>query len=143
MIRYANISDLDDIYKLICDSEEEKLDFEIFKKIYEKELIDKENTFLIYEKENQVMGLCHMKIDYHLHHCAKICDVRELIVKDTCRSWGIGKLLLEKAIDLAKENNCLHIELSTNQRRKKAHCFYENNGFIQDHYGYTMKFKKR
>lgn len=142
MIRYADKNDLEDIYKLICDLEEEKLDFDIFSKLYREELKDEENAFLVYEKENQVIGLCHITIEYHLHHCAKICDIRELIIDASYRSCGIGALLLEKVVEISKENHCLHIELSTNQRRKEAHRFYENNGFIQDHYGYTMKIKE-
>lgn len=43
---------------------------------------------------------------------------------------GLGKILMDKAVILAKENSCDKIELTTSgHRSNEAHLFYESLGY--------------
>ena len=141
MIRKAVNEDVDNIYRLICLLEETTFDYETFKMIYEKQLNDNNHFFLVYE-DNGIHALCHFVISYHLHHCAKVCDIYELVVNEECRGKGIGKQLLQEVDKISKEYQCVQVELDTNQRRKNAHRFYEREGMKQTHYCYTKKLEK-
>ena len=49
----------------------------------------------------------------------------------------IGKQLIEKIEEIAKEKQLEQIELSISTYRKDAHRFYERQGYEKLHYNYT------
>ena len=53
------------------------------------------------------------------------------------RSFKIGKQLIEKIEEIAKDKQLEQIELSTSTYRKDAHRFYERQGYEKLHYNYT------
>ena len=50
---------------------------------------------------------------------------------------GIGKQMLQEAIRIANEKQCMQIELDSDQKRIDAHRFYEKNGFLKTHYKFV------
>ena len=64
--------------------------------------------------------------------------IEDLIVDESYRSQGIGKALLQNAVDYARINNCNVVELTSYIDNEKAHKFYETNNFVKHSY----KFKK-
>ncbi len=57
------------------------------------------------------------------------------------RGRGIGKELMLFAIERAKAENCVSIQLTTNSDRSDAHRFYENLGFKGTHLGMKLSLK--
>ena len=55
------------------------------------------------------------------------------------RSFKIGKQLIEKIEEIAKDKQLEQIELSTSTYRKDAHRFYEKQGYEKLHYNYTKE----
>ncbi len=55
------------------------------------------------------------------------------------RSFKIGKQLIEKIEEIAKDKQLEQIELSTSTYRKDAHRFYERQGYEKLHYNYTKE----
>ena len=55
------------------------------------------------------------------------------------RSFKIGKKLIEKIEEIAKDKQLEQIELSTSTYRKDAHRFYERQGYEKLHYNYTKE----
>lgn len=53
----------------------------------------------------------------------------DLIIDEPYRKWGVGRLLMEYAIDLAERKGARHISLRTNPVRKDANRLYEQMGF--------------
>jgi GNAT superfamily N-acetyltransferase len=52
------------------------------------------------------------------------------VITDTeHRKMGIGKTVMENAIEYAKEQNCYKIVLQSGNKRTEAHRFYEAIGF--------------
>jgi GNAT superfamily N-acetyltransferase len=56
-------------------------------------------------------------------------EVSGLVVDSRVRSRGIGKRLLERAEQWAREKRCRTIGLRTNVVRERAHTFYERQGY--------------
>ncbi|HRS21547.1 MAG TPA: GNAT family N-acetyltransferase, partial [Clostridia bacterium] len=71
----------------------------------------------------------------------KIAEILELAVMDKYRSKGAGKELFEKASEIAKDSECLQIEVCCNQLRSRAHNFYERQGMNNFHYKFSLNFK--
>ena len=55
------------------------------------------------------------------------------------RSFKIGKQLIEKIEEIAKDKQLEQIELSTSTYRKDAHRFYERQGYGKLYYNYTKE----
>ena len=59
-------------------------------------------------------------------------------VSSDARSLGIGRQLIEWAIDRARERNCHLVQLTTDKSRPDALRFYEKLGFKASHEGMKL-----
>lgn len=92
------------------------------------------------EIDNNIVGTIAVLIMHNIGHLGKKSAVFESIaVLPEWQGRGIGKKMLEHAIDLCKEHGCYKITLSANIKREKAHQFYESLGFVQ--HGISFKYK--
>ena len=76
-----------------------------------------------------------------LYGSGRLGRITAIVVTETMRGKGIGKLLVEKAEALAQEAKCNVIELTTNVKRVEAHKFYESLGFEATHKRFTKHLK--
>lgn len=58
-----------------------------------------------------------------------ILYIDDLITKEKFRGKGYGKILLDHATNVAKENECNQVDLDTGYARHAAHRVYLNQGF--------------
>lgn len=137
-IRKCDEKDVMEIYELICELENERFDYKSFEEAYKNKIKNEKNYYFLGIKENQIVGFISLVIDYQLHHAGKVATVEELIINDRFRNHGIGKMLLNEAINCARVNNCRIIELTSNFSRERSHKFYEKNGFNKESYKFKM-----
>jgi (aminoalkyl)phosphonate N-acetyltransferase len=138
-IRTAKRTDIKAIYDLICDMENTKLDDTKFEDIFRLYLEDDRIFCIVAENEKKIIGCLNLRIEYQLHHTEKVAEIMELAVKEEYRSKGVGKQLFEKVSEIAKDNDCLQIEVCCNQLRLKAHQFYERQDMHKFHYKFSKK----
>jgi len=141
MIRKAKDSDLESVKILIEELEEQKFEFEIFKEIYLKNLINTEVHYFVAEVNNYVVGFMSIFESTPLHHCHKLAEIQELFISENHRGLSIGKEFIELATKLGQENGWLQIELSSHMKRLKAHNFYLRNGFSRRHFKFVKIIK--
>ena len=137
-IRNARKEDCKNVYNLIIELKP-NIDYNKFLNAYYANL---ESDSILYNLlfENGIpIGFISLYIEYQLHHAEKVATVEELVVKKKHRGKGYGKILLEYGIQLAKNNECDVIELTSNFTRETAHIFYENNGLKKTGYKFKMK----
>lgn len=95
-------------------------------------LIGQKNTFLLIakspEKTNKkIIGFVTIYIVRI--PSGVIATVEDLLVDESYRRQGVGRLLMEYAISLAEKKSARHISLRTSPQRIAANKFYERMGF--------------
>lgn len=138
MIEEAKLENKEEIYQLICILENKEIKKEHFDQVYEEGLKDPNTIYLVYRDE-KIVGFLSFKIHHYLHHDFDTGEIVELIVLPEKRNLQIGKKLIEKIEEIARERNLEQIELSTSTYRKDAHRFYERQGYEKLHYNYTKE----
>lgn len=98
-----------------------------------------EGIAFVYEKEEEVLGFIAFA-RFPLFHCDGFAGrITALCVKETHRSAGIGKLLIAFVEDVARNSDCVLLEVTTKLARLQTHRFYEQNGFEETHKRYNKK----
>lgn len=64
--------------------------------------------------------------------------VEDVVVDSTCRNMGIGKMLVEKLVQVAMGYGCYKVVLSANSKVEK---FYQECGFKQDVYNTSIVYR--
>jgi len=54
------------------------------------------------------------------------------------RGQGLGRLMIDWAIDRCREHGCRMVQLTTHKTRGRAHAFYERLGFEPSHIGMKL-----
>ena len=67
------------------------------------------------------------------------CWVEDLVVLPSQRGRGVGKLLLDAAVDWGRKHGCDFVQLHSGLGRKDAHRFYLTNGMEQDSLVFTKR----
>ncbi len=70
---------------------------------------------------------------------AKRAQIEGVRTRKEFRRQGLGKQLITYAIELAKEQGCTIVQLTTNKVREDAALFYQNLGFAGNHVGYKLE----
>lgn len=133
MIRLAVSADQPEIYSLICALEETTFPQEMFAWGFYTMLSSASHLLLVAEEEGQIVGLLHLRMEFQLHHCGTVAEIMELIVRREVCSKGIGAALLKAAREQAIQHHCIQFEVTSNQKRKQAHRFYQREGLEQTH----------
>lgn len=136
-IRAATISDVESIKSLLATLGYE-LDNKQLQKNMEALRNNAANKTLLAMSNNAVIGLVAVSWQQMLHHAAPVARITDLVVKEDQQGRGIGQKLLSVAEDIAKENGCPYIELTTALHRKEAQNFYARAGYEQT----SLKFQK-
>lgn len=137
-IRKITLNDLEKVFEIMKQLYKETLKFEKFQEIYKLKLTDENSYYIVAVENEQIVGILTAELQTKLHREKKQIFIEDLVVDENCRNRGIGKELLQNAINYAKNNACDIVELTSYIDNEKAHKFYENNGFIKHSY----KFKK-
>ncbi|MFI7006090.1 GNAT family N-acetyltransferase [Streptomyces sp. NPDC050145] len=54
------------------------------------------------------------------------------------RGSGLGRALMSRAIERARERGCALVQLTSNKQRTEAHRFYAGLGFARSHDGFKL-----
>jgi GNAT superfamily N-acetyltransferase len=69
------------------------------------------------------------------HRGAERAQIESVRVASIRRGSGIGRALMQWAIEAAQARGCPTVQLTTNTARHDAHRFYESLGFTASHVG--------
>ena len=65
-------------------------------------------------------------------------EINNMLVKDECRGYGIGKKLISNFKDYCRENNIYNVKVEASAKNKNAMNFYKKNGFEEFNITLTM-----
>jgi len=138
LTRPAQSSDIQTIYRFICDLEEIKLDYGLFEQYYLQNIANENYLYLVaVDKHNAVMGYTSCHGQALLHHAAMVFEIQEMYVDKPYRQQGIGQLLINALEEWLQKNNHHLLEVTANNIRTGTHQFYTRAGFTQTHLKFT------
>lgn len=139
-IRPASSADVESIYTFICDLEETTFDFELFQKLYQGNILEADNIYLVAESpEGETIGFISAHGQILLHHLGMVYEIQELFVHPEFRGKGIGHQLIGAMEGLLRERECRSFEVSTNAKRAATQEFYAACGFGKTHVKFTKE----
>ncbi|HEX8289366.1 MAG TPA: GNAT family N-acetyltransferase [Pyrinomonadaceae bacterium] len=147
--RIAMREDLPEIVRMLADDflggTREKYENplpESYTKAFEEIQNDENNELIVAEKDGEIVGTLQITFTPSISfQGGKRATVESVRVDAKHRGRGIGKELMKWAIERAKSENCVSVQLTTNAGRKDAHRFYENLGFKGSHLGMKLYLK--
>ena len=141
MIRCCIPKDVNTVYELICLLEDKLFPIQDFKQLFYDKLHDPASFLYVLEQKEAILGFMSLSIHTQLHHCDRVALIEELILFPSFRGHGHGRQFIQTAIEVAKQYNCDVIELTSNQKRKQAHQFYEHLGFQNSSFKFKQNLK--
>jgi len=94
-----------------------------------------DHTTFVAVDNGQVLGFIGL-LKYITYEIDGYVRILAMAVLQGQQNNGIGSELLLRAEQYARQNNITHIMLTSDQKRLKAHAFYEHNGYIKKSYGF-------
>jgi GNAT superfamily N-acetyltransferase len=97
---------------------------------------------LVAEDDARLLGLATVNTAEVLIHAQPIARLNALVVRASARRDGVGRRLVQEAIELARQLGCEGLELTSALRpeRHDAHRFYEALGFERTSYRFWLPF---
>ena len=132
-IREATINDADTIYQFVCALQKKEFDKEAIYKIYNSNISNQDNLYLIAVDETQPIGYISCHLQWLLHHQGKVAEIQEMYVKPEYRSQGIGKMLMMDVKERSKALGAVQLEVTTRAIREGAIKFYQREEFQDSH----------
>lgn len=77
----------------------------------------------------RVLGMLALHRFSALHDDADVALITALVVAQAARGSGVGRQLVDRALDTARAWGCKRVIVTTHVRRADAHAFYERIGF--------------
>jgi GNAT superfamily N-acetyltransferase len=74
-------------------------------------------------------GICQLRFRHCVWTASEDCWLEDLFVSPDARRSGVGRALVTRALDRARERGCRRVELDTNQDNNRAITLYESLGF--------------
>lgn len=129
LIRPATVDDIPAIAGLLVELEHPYSE-EGIRKQFDLLTLLHDHWIIVAERDGYAIGLMTFHALDLLFEAERLGRITSLIVSEADRGKGIGKMLVAKAEELARESGCSRVELTSNIRRSEAHGFYESLGFV-------------
>jgi len=133
-VRDAKKSDLEKIKSLIIElidavNNTEGINIDAVTRNCESILDNKNSHFLVAEINDSVICFINFTIRETILHSAPSGLIDELVVSKDHRGKGVGRKLVQVAIEKCKQLGCCEVEVSTELSNINARKFYKKMGF--------------
>jgi len=82
------------------------------------------------DDDSGAAGVCQLRFRWSVWKSAEDCWLEDLYVQKDARRSGLGRALVEAALERARERGCKRIELDVNEDNGPALALYEACGFL-------------
>jgi GNAT superfamily N-acetyltransferase len=95
-------------------------------------------TLYVAERDGEVVGSFALLVMHNLGHLgAPSAIVEDVVVAPTFQERGIGKAMMQFALELCRDKGCYKLMLSSNAKREHAHAFYKALDF--ERHGFSFR----
>lgn len=99
--------------------------------VFRKGLESSDQYYFCGEAQGDLIAFCAMTLKNSIKREGPLTLIDELVVDSRARGLGLGEIMLNHAIEWARDRGCTVIELESGNQREAAHRFYLNRGFDQ------------
>ena len=130
-LRFAKRNEYDQLLGLMrqlnpLDPEASEIEFQVFKEIINSRYLD----LIVAEEGGVLLGSCYINVIPNITRGGRPYAVIENVATDLAhRNRGIGKSLLNHAVELAWAQNCYKVMLMSGRTEDAVHAFYKKCGF--------------
>ncbi len=107
--------------------------------VYLRHVSDSQTASLVAETNAEIIGFLSLTFREHLNFIHRHGWIPDLIVTESARGVGAGRVLLEAAFAAAREAGCEAVRLESGYGRKVAHQVYEAVGMTNGGYYFTKR----
>jgi GNAT superfamily N-acetyltransferase len=142
LIRPAAAADLEKVLALYAQPEFDAgdvLPLETAKRLWQRFADYPDYTLYVAERAADVVGSFALLVMHNLGHLgAPSAIVEDVVVAPAFQRHGIGKAMMQFAVDRCREEGCYKLMLSSNAKREDAHAFYESLGFVRHGFSFRI-----
>lgn len=126
LIRAAELKDISSLKKLFL-----QLGYQTSSESLKLRINEVHNnlSILVAEFDKEICGVVVVNFITPVHENGLWALISALVIDESSRGAGIGQKLLLASERIALDKRCSQIELSSSERRVRAHKFYESNGY--------------
>ena len=144
--RQAKLSDLEGLVMLLSNdplgSQREDATVPLNRRYLSAfESIDKDpnNRLIVAECDGRLVGMLQLTfIPYLTHTGSWRCLIEGVRTHEEFRGRGYGQAIIKYAIEVAKQEGCFLVQLTSDKKRPDAIRFYEKLGFAASHEGFKL-----
>ena len=135
-VREAEIGDAAGVSKLLgqlgyaCTREDAA------RRIHEHGL-DMNQTLLVADQHGELCGLMALDFFYYLPFGRQTCRITAMVIDETHRKSGIGRMLLREAERRARAAGAARVEVTSAKHRDTAHAFYRACGYTESSFRFV------
>ena len=142
LIRPAAAGDLEKVLALYAQPELDAgdvLPLETAKRLWQRFADYPDYTLYVAERAADIVGSFALLVMHNLGHLgAPSAIVEDVVVAPAFQRHGIGKAMMQFALDRCREKGCYKLMLSSNAKREDAHAFYESLGFVRHGFSFRI-----
>ena len=87
----------------------------------------------VLRRDRAIVGMINLLFTISTAEGGFVLLLEDLVVHDAYRDHGYGSMLLEYAIEFAKQKNFLRITLLTDRPEIRSQNFFRRHGFVESH----------
>lgn len=141
LIREARFGDLERLlalYAQLGQDDGRVLDFDAACEIFNRIGSYPDYRLYIAICGHEIVGVFALLMMDNLGHMGKpSAIIEDVVVDERWRNRGIGKRMVDFAMEKSREKGCYKLVLSSNQQRTDAHRFYEKLGFVRHGFSFA------
>jgi len=104
---------------------------------------DPNNELIVVSNESRIIGMLQLTfIPYLTYIGTWRCLIEGVRIHSHYRGIGIGKQIVEHALERAQQRNCHLVQLTSDKKRTDAIRFYTSLGFTASHEGFKLHLNK-
>lgn len=144
VVRRARRDDVPAIVALLADdvlgqAREDAHEVAPYLAAFERVDADPAHLLVVAERDGEVVGTLQLtELPGLSHRGASRAQVEAVRVAADLRGQGLGRALVQWAVEESRARGCAVVQLTTNKERTAAHRFYERLGFVASHEGMKL-----
>lgn len=127
LIRAARSDDAERIIQLLVElgrPKPRRIEVKLFEQLIDRYISDLDKEIFVAEIDSIIVGVVSIVFLPRLNRMAPEAWIPDLLVSRNYRGKGVGKALLEKCFDLARQKACWRVRLESGLSRRASHAFY-------------------